>query len=51
MHYEIDCRKCENCDMQNKCCTIHGSDPEKAVEACAAKRFRDFKVKKENTGD
>lgn len=42
MHYEIDCRKCENCDMQNDRCAIYGNDPEKAVKACAANQFKHY---------
>lgn len=42
MHYEIDCRKCENCDMKNGRCVIYGDDPEKATKACAANMFKNY---------
>ena len=39
MEKAIDCRKCGNCDMENDCCKIYGSDPKKAVSECASKNF------------
>lgn len=39
MEKVIDCRKCGNCDMENGCCKVYGSEPEKAVAECASKSF------------
>jgi len=41
--FEIDCRKCDNCDMEIGCCKLYGNDPEKAVKACAANCFAGYK--------
>lgn len=36
---EVDCRKCRNCDKENKRCRVYGNDSQKAVERCAANWF------------
>jgi hypothetical protein len=35
----IECIKCANCDLENDCCKVYGSDPKKAVAECASKSF------------
>ena len=39
--FEIDCRKCSN--LGEDCCLKYGADPERAVEACAADSFRNYR--------
>lgn len=39
---EIDCRTCENCDMDRGRCKLYGDDPQKAVKACAGNGFRNY---------
>ena len=39
---EIDCRKCVNCDVAKGNCRMYGSDPDKAVKACAAHGFENY---------
>ena len=36
---EVDCRKCRNCDKENKRCRVYGNDPQKAADRCAANGF------------
>lgn len=48
---EVECRKCKNCDLENDRCRVFGSDPVKAVKACAKHDFRMYKPDKEKTGD
>lgn len=42
----VDCRKCNNCDMEKKCCKIFGSNATKAVKKCAKSGFLNYKPKK-----
>ena len=51
VHVEVGCRKCKNCDIENDRCRVFGSDPEKAVRACAKHDFRMYNPDKEKTGD
>ena len=39
----IDCRKCGNCDMKNKCCKLYGNDPKIATSTCAQKNFGGYR--------
>lgn len=45
---EVDCTKCENCDLENDCCKLYGSDPQEAARRCAARYFRGYKKKPDN---
>lgn len=45
MQIEIDCRKCENCDLGNDCCKQYGSDPNVAVQNCASDGFKNYTSK------
>ena len=40
---EIDCRRCINVG-ENRC-ILYGSDPKKAIEACAADKFKNYEIK------
>jgi len=39
---EIDCRECVNCDVAKGNCRMYGSDPDKAIKACAAYGFENY---------
>lgn len=40
---EINCNKCENLIDKNAGCKLYGSNPEKAVNACANDQFKNYK--------
>lgn len=42
---EVDCLKCENCDPENDCCKLYGSDPQEAAKRCADRYFRGYRKK------
>ena len=45
----IECKKCINCDIENDCCKLYGSDPNEAVVKCASDAFRGY-IPNENGG-
>ena len=39
---DVDCRKCENVDFENDCCTLYGKDPDVAVRRCIRDRWVNY---------